>query len=60
MQKIPPAPQGRRQGQGREALTLFRKAAEHEKATLDLAERLVAFLRKAQHDPELKFQSGRS
>ena len=40
------------------ALTLFRKAAEQEKATLDLAERLVAFLRKAQHDPELKFQSG--
>jgi hypothetical protein len=40
------------------ALTLCRKAAEQEKVTLDLAERLVAFLRKAQHDPELKFQSG--
>ncbi|HEX6864003.1 MAG TPA: helix-turn-helix transcriptional regulator [Thermoanaerobaculia bacterium] len=40
------------------ALTLFRKAAEQEKVTLDLAERVVAFLRKAQHDPELKFQSG--
>jgi tetratricopeptide (TPR) repeat protein len=39
------------------ALTLFRKAAEQEKVTLDLAERLVAFLRKAQHDPELKFES---
>jgi transcriptional regulator with XRE-family HTH domain len=40
------------------ALTLFRKAAEQEKVTLNVAERLVAFLRKAQHDPELKFQSG--
>ncbi len=40
------------------ALTLFRKAADQEKVTLDLAEKLVAFLRKAQHDPELKFQSG--
>lgn len=38
------------------ALTLFRKAADQEKATLDLAERLVAFLRRAQHDPDLKFQ----
>jgi transcriptional regulator with XRE-family HTH domain len=38
------------------ALTLFRQAAEQEKVTLDLAERLVAFLRKAQHDPELKFE----
>ena len=41
------------------ALTLFRKAADQEKVTLDLAESLVAFLRKAQHDLELKFQSGR-
>ncbi|MFL6291337.1 MAG: helix-turn-helix domain-containing protein [Thermoanaerobaculia bacterium] len=38
------------------ALTLFRKAADQEKATLDMAERLVTFLRKAQHDPDLKFQ----
>jgi len=42
------------------ALTLFRKAAEQEKVTLDLAERLVAFLRKAQHDLELKFEAPRS
>ncbi|MFL6201689.1 MAG: hypothetical protein ACJ76J_21160 [Thermoanaerobaculia bacterium] len=39
------------------ALTLFRKAADQEKVTLDLAERLVAFLRKAEHDPELKFHA---
>jgi transcriptional regulator with XRE-family HTH domain len=39
------------------ALILFRKAAEQEKVTLDLAESLVTFLRKAQHDPELKFQA---
>ena len=39
------------------ALTLFRKAADQEKVTLDLAESLVAFLRKAQHDPELKFEA---
>ena len=38
------------------ALTLFRRAADQEKVTLDLAERLVTFLRKAQHDPDLKFQ----
>jgi hypothetical protein len=37
------------------ALTLFRKAAEQEKATLDLAERLVTYLRKARNEPELKF-----
>ena len=42
------------------ALTLFRQAAEQEKVTLDLAERLVAFLRKAQHDPELKFEEPKS
>jgi transcriptional regulator with XRE-family HTH domain len=39
------------------ALTLFRKAADQEKVTLDLAESLVVFLRKAQHDPELKFEA---
>jgi len=39
------------------ALILFRKAADQEKVTLDLAESLVAFLRKAQHDPELKFEA---
>jgi hypothetical protein len=38
------------------ALTLFRKAADQEKVTLDLALNLVAFLRRAQHDPNLKFQ----
>lgn len=39
------------------ALTLFRKAADQEKVTLDMvALNLVAFLRRAQHDPNLKFQ----
>ena len=42
--------------EGLAALNLFRKAADQEKVTLDMARRLVAFLRKAQHDPELKFQ----
>lgn len=38
------------------ALNLFRKAADQETVTLELARGLVAFLRKAQHDPELKFE----
>jgi tetratricopeptide (TPR) repeat protein len=38
------------------ALALFRKAADQENLTLDFAERLVAFLRKAKNDPELKFE----
>lgn len=38
------------------ALNLFRKAADQEKITLDLVQKLVAFLRKAQHDPELRFE----
>ncbi|HET9227757.1 MAG TPA: helix-turn-helix transcriptional regulator [Thermoanaerobaculia bacterium] len=37
------------------ALSLFRKAADQEKVTLEMARKLVVFLRKAQHDPELKF-----
>lgn len=40
------------------ALTLFREAAEREAATLDLAESLVRYLRKAQGDPELRFGPG--
>ncbi len=39
------------------ALTLFTKAAEAEKATLPLAERLVTYLRRARHDPKLKFET---
>ncbi len=38
------------------ALTLFAKAAEKEKATLEMAEGIVTYLRKARRDPGLKFQ----
>ncbi len=41
------------------ALTLFTKAADQEKATLDMAEGLVTYLRRARHDPGLKFQAAR-
>jgi transcriptional regulator with XRE-family HTH domain len=37
------------------ALTLFREAAERDQATVDLADRLVRYLRKAQGDPEMRF-----
>jgi lipopolysaccharide biosynthesis regulator YciM len=40
------------------ALALFREAAERDTATLDLTERLVRYLRKAQGDPELRFGPG--
>lgn len=39
------------------ALILFRKAAEQQKATLEMARKLVTWLRKAQHDPNLKFDT---
>jgi transcriptional regulator with XRE-family HTH domain len=38
------------------ALTLFAKAAEKEKATLEMAQGIVTYLRKARRDPGLKFQ----
>ncbi|HYU33457.1 MAG TPA: helix-turn-helix transcriptional regulator [Thermoanaerobaculia bacterium] len=38
------------------ALALFRRAAEREQATAELAGRLVRYLYRAQHDPELKFE----
>jgi transcriptional regulator with XRE-family HTH domain len=38
------------------ALALFRKAADQEKVTLELAQSLVSYLRKAQHDPDVKFE----
>jgi tetratricopeptide (TPR) repeat protein len=37
------------------ALRLFCDAARRETATVDLARRLVTFLHRAQHDPELRF-----
>jgi transcriptional regulator with XRE-family HTH domain len=41
------------------ALTLFCKAAAQETATVDLARRLSDFLYRAQHDPELRFETSR-
>jgi len=38
------------------ALRLFWDAAKRETATVDLARRLVKFLHRAQHDPELRFE----
>ncbi len=39
------------------ALTLFRDAAERETVTLDLARRLIGYLKRAQGNPNLKFES---
>lgn len=38
------------------ALALFRRAAEKDKATAGFLRQLVAYLRKARHDPGLRFQ----
>jgi tetratricopeptide (TPR) repeat protein/DNA-binding XRE family transcriptional regulator len=40
------------------ALTLFRKAAEQERITVELAREVLSYLRRARHDPELRFESG--
>jgi len=37
------------------ALELFRQAAEREELTVELARRLVEYLKKARHDPQLRF-----
>lgn len=53
------APVFQAQGVHREALAalrLFRDAAERESATADLARRLVRYLLRAQHNPELRFE----
>jgi tetratricopeptide (TPR) repeat protein len=53
------APIFRAQGMHREvlaALTLFRDAAETESLTLELARRLVAYLHRARHTPNLRFE----
>jgi len=39
------------------ALRLFCEAAEREAATMELARRVVKFLYRAQHDPELRFET---
>ena len=41
--------------EARKALALFRQAVELETVNLELVRRLVAFLDRAQHDPELRF-----
>lgn len=38
------------------ALALFRKAAAEEKASVELARRLVQYLHRAQYDPDLVFE----
>jgi hypothetical protein len=39
------------------ALKIFCDAAKRETATVELARRLVKFLYRAQHDPELRFEA---
>lgn len=53
------APIFKAQGVHREslaALRLFREAADQQVITLDLAQRLVLYLQKAQYNPELRFE----
>jgi len=38
------------------ALTIFRQAVEREQATAQLAQEILAYLRKARHNPELQFE----
>ena len=47
------------QEEARKALALFRRAVELETVTLELVRRLVVFLYRAQHDPELRFEGER-
>jgi tetratricopeptide (TPR) repeat protein len=42
--------------EARKALHLFRRAVELETVTVELARRLAAYLRRAQEDPELRFE----
>ena len=39
------------------ALRLFREAAEREEATAELTSRLLRYLFRARHDPELRFEA---
>jgi hypothetical protein len=43
--------------EAKKALDLFRRAVEMETATPELAGRVGAYLRRAQHDPELIVQT---
>jgi transcriptional regulator with XRE-family HTH domain len=42
--------------EARKALDLFRRAAEQERLTLELARRLLAYLHRARNDPALRFE----
>jgi tetratricopeptide (TPR) repeat protein/DNA-binding XRE family transcriptional regulator len=42
--------------EARKALLLFRRAVEMETVTVELAGRIAGYLRRAQHDPELRFE----
>lgn len=42
--------------EARKALQLFRRAVELEKVTLELVRRVVTYLYRAQHNPELRFE----
>jgi len=44
--------------EARKALDLFRRAVELETMTVELVRHLVAYLYRAQHDPELRFEAG--
>jgi tetratricopeptide (TPR) repeat protein len=39
------------------ALSLFRQAAERERVSAELARKMLAYLRKARHNPELRFEA---
>jgi hypothetical protein len=46
--------------EARRALQLFRRAAEQERATVELARRVVAYLYRARRDPRLRFREAGS
>jgi len=43
--------------EAKKALDLFRRAVEAEEATPELAGRVAGYLRRAQYDPELRFEA---
>jgi hypothetical protein len=43
--------------EAKKALDLFRRAVEAEAATPELAGRVAGYLRRAQYDPELRFEA---
>jgi TPR repeat protein len=43
--------------EAKKAIALFRRAAEQEAVTVELAHRLVEYLHLARHDPQLRFEA---